>query len=91
MSTKKYLISRELADRNAHPGYEWHLEKPKTTTELLLSGSGSARLWTVPQLGKSVRGVLVAQILSTGTSSKEISAYFAFPKDNLGKLMQVYG
>lgn len=91
MSTKKYLISRELADRNAHPGYEWHLEKPKTTTELLLSGSGSAKLWTVPQLGKSVRGVLVAQILSTGTSSKEISAYFAFPKDNLGKLMQVYG
>jgi len=72
-------------DREAHPEYEWHLEKPgqnaETTAEISLSGERSAKLWTMPQPGKVVRSVLVAPDFTHWRSPlKRLVANFYLPE-----------
>ena len=77
-------------DKNAHPEYEWHLEKPgqhaQTTAELSLSGNRSTKLWTIPQPGKNVRSVLVAPDFTHWDNPlKKISVYFYLPEGHFGE------
>ena len=77
-------------DQNAHPEYEWHLEKPgqhaQTIAELSLSGNRSVKLWTVPQPGKNVRSVLVAPDFTHWDNPlKKISVYFYLPEGQFGE------
>ena len=87
---KVFDFPENWRDKNAHPEYEWHLEKPdqhaQTTTELSLSGNRSAKLWTIPRPGRNVRSVLVAPDFTHWDNPlKKISVCFYLPEGRFGE------
>ena len=86
---KTFDFPENWQEQNAHPEYEWHLEKPdqhaQTTTEVSLLGIRSAKLWTIPQNGQNVRSVLVAPDFTYWDNPlKKISVYFYLPEEYFG-------